>query len=669
MEINYTEQGSPGGLDQFSGFVAKAYNAELYWPNVFPLYNRLRRSDPEVAVVRGVFSTVAAGVRIRWELPSNPSDDDKKFVEFGEQVLDDLEGGIERWRDTLISQAPFMGWAWWEAVPGLRQTGWTPPDDDPWRSKYNDGLIGFRRLGFRDHSSFQQWDLNPKGRLLGMWQQDPPHARVRLPLEQSVHVAFGDADNPEGLSPLESLWRLERIKYGLEVVQGIGYEHAAGHLSVNKTEKGELTAADKTNIRAAARAILSAQEGNYAAWPYGFTGQVMDVPFGSAGSILDAIRHYAMLKMALYNMQWVAMSTLSDSGSYAALKDSSALWLMAFNAMMTGFVGQFDTQFGARLYEMNKAAFPGVTVRPKLVATKAEKVYDLPELAAFMQAMQGLMPLGEDDLLEVRRRSGFLPESMPTNPVTTPTAQSTSAPTPNMPADMPPAAPSAGEMAALYQAARKRVGQIVELSAGGGARALFAELARGREVVRAAYGDAIYAAILEYLAAAGSSTQYKNRVKRAVVESFPEVFYLAYASGGGEVVDPEDDQWLTAKINAEMAYVDLLFQSMKTVKDTAESADERRAEANARADGYLKTLDAVYAEGLLRGKKNRMLTMVGEDGAESCVDCQRHKGKRYTARKWLRLGIPGVPGNGWECGGWKCQHGLIDDEGVAFTGA
>ena len=418
----FEEIGS-SGLEAWYGFVYQAYNADLYWPGVFELYNRLRRSDPEVTITRQIFGTVASGIRIEPDLPDNPSDDDKRFQEFYAQVIGDVEGGIDRWRDTFVAYTPFMGWAWWEAVPAVRQRDWIPPDDDPWRSKYDDGLIGFRRFAFRDHSSFDSWKLDEtNGRLSGMYQLDAPNPRILLPLANSVHVAFGDVENPEGLTPLEAIWRLERIKFGLEIVQGIGFEHAAGHLSVTKSEAGSLTDSDKSNIKAAARAILTAQEGNYAAWPFGFTGSVIDVPFSAAPSILAAIQHYSMLKLALYNMQWVAMSTISATGSYAALKDSTALWLMAFNQMMASGVQQLDEQIGTRLLKWNAAKFPNITRRPALKISKAEKLIDLQELGTFMSLIKDTMPLGDDDYLEFRKRTGFLPETLPTTEQSTPDA-------------------------------------------------------------------------------------------------------------------------------------------------------------------------------------------------------------------------------------------------------
>lgn len=675
----FDELGFPGVLN-FGGYIQAAYQRELYWPTVFPLYNRLRRSDPEVSVVRQIFSAVAGDLKFEWKGPEEgATDDDARALEFAEGALTDLDGGIEQFRDTLVSHVPFMGWGWWELVPGLRRKNWAPPDKDgepdEWRSKFDDGLTGFRRLAFRDHSSFLAWDISTAtGKLLGMQQLAMPHPIRVLPLANSVHMTFGDTSSPEGLTPLESLWRLERIKYGLEIVQGIGYEHAAGYLNVTKTSTGEITTTDTANIRKAARAILTAQEGNYAAWPNGFTGKVEDVNFTAGQHIMEAIRYYGLLKLALFNAQWVGMSSITDKGSYSALHDASSTWMVFFNAMMAGFARQLDLQLGARLFEYNKNSFPKMTERPHLTITPVEKFIELDKLGSLWTAIKDTMPVGEADFLALRRKTGFLPEEVPTG------ADVYTKPAPGLPGSTPPAQPSAtmplsGE--ALDAAEQAAAEDIYNPAVSGFSRKAAAmtmapqsltQLQDGFGATVAHYRMAVYNAVADYLLRDGSSaTAPKSAVGQAVLTVFPDVFYAAYRSGGAETVEPDDDAWLTARENAEVANVAGLFVVLKGLKDEKLPPGELVAEANLRADGYADALKGVWAEGLLRGQKNKMLTMVGVDGKDMCPDCARLKGKRFSARKWLRIGIPGVPGNGYKCGGWKCRHGLQDDGGAMWT--
>ena len=407
----FQETGSLG-LKTTMGFVNEAYHADLRWPGVQPLFSRLRRADPEISIVRQVYAALARGIKLSWELPDKPSDGDKRAQEFAETMLLDIEGGVSNLAETMVSQVPFFGWGWWEVLPGVRNPKWRPPAEDDWRSNYSDGLIGIRRFAWRDSSSFDHWSLDDaSGRLRGMWQMDWPNPATEIPLDKSLHLTFGDPHNPEGLSPLESVWRLERIKFGLEVVQGIGFEHAAGFLSVNA--EGEITDLAKSQIREAARAIMTAQEGNYAIFPKGFLGEVKDVPFQASGAILEAIKYYGILKLTLYNAQWMALSATTGAGSYSAMNDSSSMWIITYNAMIDGFVNQIDNQIGRRLFAWNAGAFPGMTRRPRLKAEPVQKVISLSELGSILAPLTATIPLGEEDFKAIRARTGFLPESLP----------------------------------------------------------------------------------------------------------------------------------------------------------------------------------------------------------------------------------------------------------------
>jgi len=406
----FEEIGTPG-LQAFSGLIDQAYTSELRWPACYPLYSRLRRADPEVTIARNVFGAMARGVRLEFATGENANDAEKRFADFGNEVLDDFEGGQSAVLETIATTVPFMGWSWWEVVPGVRSQDWRPPDpDDDWQSEYNDGLIGFRRIAFRDHSSFFSWVLSDRGRLQGMQQMDIPYPPVTLPLNRSLHLAFGDTNNPEGLALFEALYRLERYKYALELIMGIGYEHAAGYLEVRS--KSALTAQDKALIKQMARAILSAQEANYAAWPEHLTGEIKDIAFAAGTSLLSVIQHYHILKLQLFNMQWAAIASSAGTGAYSAMSDSSSMFAMTYNAMMTGFADQIDAQLGKRLYRLNRDKFPGIERRPRIRATAVEKRISLTELSQLI-SMIGADKLGPEDWIAIRKASKVLPTQLP----------------------------------------------------------------------------------------------------------------------------------------------------------------------------------------------------------------------------------------------------------------
>ena len=189
------------GLSAFANTIHEAYLTELYWPQCSVLYDRLWRSDPEVVVARTVFDAMSRDQTVAFKLhPSvdNPTPDDEAAMEFGNEVLADMEGGISKWYNKAMSTVPFYGWGWWEAVPGIRKENWKPPRQgkypDPWKSDYDDGRIGYRRLAFRRYGSFYGWEIDDAtGRMWGLEQHDIPNKVVTIPLNVSLHVTFGDS--------------------------------------------------------------------------------------------------------------------------------------------------------------------------------------------------------------------------------------------------------------------------------------------------------------------------------------------------------------------------------------------------------------------------------------------------------------------------------------------
>jgi hypothetical protein len=194
--------------------------------------------------------------------------------------------------------------------------------------------------------------------------------------------------------------------------------------------------------------------------------------------------------------------------------------------------------------------------------------------------------------------------------------------------------------------------------------------------IRGAYHDSIFDAIASYLDGRSGLSAGSSAMKRACATAFVDAFETGWVDtqGEGATYDPapEDSQWLADKIQQEFSNIDVLFQTMKSmVSDTEEpiTQDEITQYATDRATGYSATLDAVYGQGKLRSQKNKMLTLDGPDGQESCRTCQKYKGQRHRASWWISRDLIPAPGNeNYECGGWQCQHVLSDDSGNQWTG-
>lgn len=182
----------------------------------------------------------------------------------------------------------------------------------------------------------------------------------------------------------------------------------------------------------------------------------------------------------------------------------------------------------------------------------------------------------------------------------------------------------------------------------------------------AEYHDRITEALTTFFEG-GSITAPKNEFKRAMVDAFGEVFNQGWVDGGNQLpVEGEALDWFEARVNAEFGFIDMLFEEAKQLRK--EEGFDFFAWVTARADGYTRTLREVYNQAKLRVSKDIMVSFLGDDGAESCDDCQKYKGQRHKISWFVKRNAVPPFGVGLECHrGGRCQHGLFDDKGNQVT--
>lgn len=187
--------------------------------------------------------------------------------------------------------------------------------------------------------------------------------------------------------------------------------------------------------------------------------------------------------------------------------------------------------------------------------------------------------------------------------------------------------------------------------------------------VRKVYQDSIYDAVHSYLTDRTKVDQdFRDAMRKAVEIAFLAAALAAWSDGGQEerVLTVDALAFLAAYKAAEMGFAESLLVSLRLIKLQESEETVPEVFAQQRADGYAKTLDMAYNFFKVLGASNKMLTFVGEDGEETCIDCYKYKGKRHRASWWVAHdAIP--PNRNFECHGYKCQHVLVDDSGRLFT--
>jgi len=116
-------------------------------------------------------------------------------------------------------------------------------------------------------------------------------------------------------------------------------------------------------------------------------------------------------------------------------------------------------------------------------------------------------------------------------------------------------------------------------------------------------------------------------------------------------LDSEDERTFNSWLVKQSAYVTNFGQELR-------HTDALNADARAQIWGN-KSLEAIYSEGVASADRNGNYEFVGDDGEESCKTCQRLKGQVHRYKDWKRKElVPQKDTHNYECGGFRCQHGL-----------
>ena len=190
--------------------------------------------------------------------------------------------------------------------------------------------------------------------------------------------------------------------------------------------------------------------------------------------------------------------------------------------------------------------------------------------------------------------------------------------------------------------------------------------AAGYDGVRTVLHGAVFGAVFGYLSG-GSLADMRSRMELAVSRAYVETSEIAYQDGGGELpLDPDTAAWARGQLDAQLAYVDELFEHLKDIR--REGDFDAGAIAEARASGYAGGLDGFYNEAKMHGAKNIMLTWHLGNTEKHCKTCASLDGKSHRASWYIeRDYIPRKPGANLDCHGYNCDCTLTDKNGNEYT--
>lgn len=401
------------GQKRYGGTFYEEFLRELRGKKGIETYREMAENDDTIGAI--LFAVEMLIRQASWNVePGGDTPKDKEAAEFVEQCMHDMQ---DTWTDTISEILSFLtyGWSFHEIVY-KRRMGKTR--DQKTRSKYNDGLIGWRKLPIRAQETLYQWEYDDADNLIAMTQLPPPnYGLITIPMDKAMLFRTKSRKgNPEGRSILRNAYRSWYFKRRIQEYEGIGIERDLAGLPVFTAPEDiaiwDEDDPDMVKLRTGMEAMVQKIRVDELAGivkPHGFEFELLNSG-GSKQFDTNAIIQRYDTGMAMTVLADFIFLGHQQVGSFALSSDKTELFSMAIGAYLDIICETFNSQGIPQLIDVNGSHFDGITDYPKLAHGDIENA-DIQKLASYIKDMTGVGILVPDDGLEdyVREAAG-LPE-------------------------------------------------------------------------------------------------------------------------------------------------------------------------------------------------------------------------------------------------------------------
>lgn len=401
------------GQKRYGGTFYEEFLRELRGKKGIETYREMAENDDTIGAI--LFAVEMLIRQASWNVePGGDTPKDKEAAEFVEQCMHDMQ---DTWTDTISEILSFLtyGWSFHEIVY-KRRMGKTR--DQKTRSKYNDGLIGWRKLPIRAQETLYQWEYDEEDNLIAMTQLPPPnYGLITIPMDKAMLFRTKSRKgNPEGRSILRNAYRSWYFKRRIQEYEGIGIERDLAGLPVFTAPEDiaiwDEDDPDMVKLRTGMEAMVQKIRVDELAGivkPHGFEFELLSSG-GSKQFDTNAIIQRYDTGMAMTVLADFIFLGHQQVGSFALSSDKTELFSMAIGAYLDIICETFNSQGIPQLIDVNGSHFDGITDYPKLAHGDIENA-DIQKLASYIKDMTGVGILVPDDGLEdyVREAAG-LPE-------------------------------------------------------------------------------------------------------------------------------------------------------------------------------------------------------------------------------------------------------------------
>lgn len=401
------------GQRRYGGMIYEEFLPELRGHRGIAVYHEMSENDDVVGAI--LFAIEMLVRQATWSVqPGGSTEKDREAAAFVESCMHDMQ---DTWIDTISEILSFLtyGWSYHEIVY-KRRMGNTK--DSRTKSKFNDGLIGWRKLPIRAQETLYQWEYDNEDNLLGMTQMPPPDFRIfTIPIEKALLFRTKiRKNNPEGRSILRNAYRPWYFKRRIQEIEGIGIERDLAGLPVIYGPEGldlwDRTIPDHVEALAGLEGMVRSirrDEMEGVVLPHGYKLELLSSG-GTRQFDTNAIINRYDTRIAMTVLADFIFLGHDKTGSWALSSDKTELFAIAIGAFLDIICETFNNQGIPSLIDMNGQHFAGITEYPKMIHGDIEDA-DITKVSTFIKDMTGIGVLIPDDGLEdYIRQVGHLPE-------------------------------------------------------------------------------------------------------------------------------------------------------------------------------------------------------------------------------------------------------------------
>jgi hypothetical protein len=416
------------GVKISTGYVYEEFLPELQGHRGRKIYREMSDNDATVgALVTAVDSMLKA---TPWRVMPNPNDKDGFYADYVESLLEDMEYSWDEFISEVLTYIPF-GFSVFEVIL-KRRMGFNPKNKN-FFSKYNDGLIGIKKLAYRAQETIERWDVDEKGNINGFWQV-PPYGihgvsagDIYIPMSRCLLFrTTTKKNNPEGRSVLRNAYRSYYLKKNIEIIEAIAIERELAGLPVISVPAEVLTNPEYVTVLNSYKKMardLKFNEQGACIIPSDPWRDEMGKPINMPKVKID-LMSAAGTRAIDTNMvitrydQNIARTVLADflmlghsnAGSFALSKSKTQLFLRSLEGFINNIAAVLNKDLLIDIWNLN--GFPG-EMMPELKPGQVAPV-DLEELGNYISklATAGLIFGGDPETEKVLRSAADLPEEV-----------------------------------------------------------------------------------------------------------------------------------------------------------------------------------------------------------------------------------------------------------------